>query len=244
MSHTHTSQTTLDLDKIICCKNFSRLQRLLRVTGYVLRFVERCKSRTRASEMIETRKTELAAADVTKAETLWVRELQRELLQHKDFQNWKKQFDLFLEGEVRRCRGRLGNSDIPYSTKHPILLMKSYHLAVLIVQDAHERVMHNGIKETLTEIRSKYWIIKGRQFVRQIIHKCIICRKLEGVPCALPPPLHYLISELRSSHLSCIQVLTLQAPLHQNSRFNYYEKGLDLFIYMLRHKSGPPGNCS
>ena len=88
--------------------------------------------------MIETRETELAAADVTKAETLWVRELQRELLKHKDFQNWKKQFDLFLEGEVWRCRGRLGNSDIPYNTKHPILLMKSHHLAVLIVQDAHE----------------------------------------------------------------------------------------------------------
>ena len=182
---THTSQTTLDLDKIISYKNFCHLQRLLRVTGYILRFVERCKSRTRVSEMIET---ELTAEEVTKAETLWVKELQRELLKHKDFPNWKMQFDLFLEGEVWRCRGRLGNSDIPYTAKHPILLTKSHHLAVLIVQDAHERVMHNGVKETLTEIRSKYWIIKGRQFVRQVIHKCIICRKLEGLPCALPPP--------------------------------------------------------
>ena len=135
--------------------------------------------------MIET---ELTAEEVTKAETLWVKELQRELLKHKDFPNWKRQFDLFLEGEVWRCRVRLGNSDIPYTAKHPILLTKSHHLAVLIVQDAHERVMHNGIKETLTEIRSKYWIIKGRQFVRQVIHKCIICCKFEGLPCALPPP--------------------------------------------------------
>ena len=103
--------------------------------------------------MIET---ELAAVDVTKAETLWVKELQRELLKHKDFPNWKRQFDLFLEGEVWRCRGRLGNSDIPYSTKHPILLTKSHHLAVLFVQDAHKRVMHNAIKETLMEIRLKY----------------------------------------------------------------------------------------
>jgi len=51
--------------------------------------------------------------------------------------------------------------------------------------------MQNGVKETLTEIRSKYWIIKGQQFVRQIIHTCVICRKLEGLPCTLPasPPL-------------------------------------------------------
>ena len=50
------------------------------------------------------------------------------------------------------------------------------------------REMHNGITETGTEIRWKYWIIKGRQFVRQTIHKCIICHKLEGILCALPPP--------------------------------------------------------
>ena len=39
---THISQTTLDLDKIISYKNFCYLQRLLRVTGYILRFVEQC----------------------------------------------------------------------------------------------------------------------------------------------------------------------------------------------------------
>ena len=78
--------------------------------------------------MIET---ELIIEEITKAETPWVKELQRELLKHKDFPNWKRQFDLFLEREVWRCRGRLGNSDIPYTVKHPILLTKSHHLAVL-----------------------------------------------------------------------------------------------------------------
>jgi len=34
----HASQITLNLDKIICCKNFSRLRRLLRVTSYVIKF--------------------------------------------------------------------------------------------------------------------------------------------------------------------------------------------------------------
>ena len=181
----HASQIMLSLDKIICCKNFGCLRRLLRVTSYVLKFVEQCKSRARASEIVAT---ELTAKDVAKAEIIWVKELQKELLKHKDFPTWKRQFNLFLEGEVWRCGGRLGNSEAPYNAKHPILLIKSHHLAVLIVQDAHERVMHNGVKETLTELRSKYWIIKGRQFVRRVIHKCIICRKLEGPPYALPPP--------------------------------------------------------
>jgi len=37
---TQNSQPNLDLDKIICCKNFSHLQRLLRVTSYVLRAMQ------------------------------------------------------------------------------------------------------------------------------------------------------------------------------------------------------------
>jgi len=36
----HTAQTTLNLENIVCCENFSRLQRLLRVMAYVLRFVK------------------------------------------------------------------------------------------------------------------------------------------------------------------------------------------------------------
>jgi len=43
------------------------------------------------------------------------------------------------------------------------------------------------VLKTLTQIRSKYWIIRGPQFVRQVIHECVICRKLESSPLVLPP---------------------------------------------------------
>ena len=72
--------------------------------------------------------------------------------------------------------------------KHPTLLHKHHLLTLLITQDAHKRVKHNGVKETLTEIRTRYWIIKGRQFVKKVLHKCTACRKYEGLPQASPPP--------------------------------------------------------
>ena len=43
------------------------------------------------------------------------------------------------------------------------------------------------MKETLTEIRSKYWVIGGRSLVRTIIHKCVVCRRFEGKPLIAPP---------------------------------------------------------
>jgi hypothetical protein len=43
----------------------------------------------------------------------------------------------------------------------------------LIVKHAHEHVLHNGVKETLAETKSKY-------FARKIVHECVSCRKFEG----------------------------------------------------------------
>ena len=60
--------------------------------------------------------------------------------------------------EVIRCQGRLGNSELTDSAKYPILLDTCHHLITLVVW----RVMHGGVKETLTELRSNFWIVRGR----------------------------------------------------------------------------------
>ena len=48
--------------------------------------------------------------------------------------------------------------------------------------------MHNGVKETLTELRSRYWIVQGRQFVRKLLNECRICRRRGSKPLTGPPP--------------------------------------------------------
>ena len=101
----------------------------------------------------------------------------------------KRKLQLFEDSNgVWRCGGRLENADIPYNTKHPILLPGNHHYTTLLVRRSHERVFHNGTKETLTEIRAKYWIVKGRSVVKRIIHQCVICRKAEGCNYSIPEP--------------------------------------------------------
>lgn len=70
-----------------------------------------------------------------------------------------------------------------------MLLLTQHYLTSLIVKCAQERVMHNGVRDTLTEVRSRYWIIRGRQFIQKMIFKCVVCRKYEAIPYRpLPPP--------------------------------------------------------
>ena len=109
-------------------------------------------------------------------------------VQNKNFPMWKVQFGLFkCDNQMWRCGGRLQNADLSFSAKHPILLNKRHHFRSLIVRSAHGRVQHDGVKETLTEIRAKYWIIEGRSLVKSLIQKCVTCRRFEGRPLNPPP---------------------------------------------------------
>ena len=92
---------------------------------------------------------------------------------------------------ILRCGGRLGNEDLSESQKHPALLDTNHHVTSLIARACHERVHHNGVKETLIELRSRFCIVRGRQVVKKPLHECTICRRLQGKPYSPPaaPPL-------------------------------------------------------
>ena len=77
----------------------------------------------------------------------------------------------------------MSNSSLFLAAQNPTLLDKKHRLATLVVMDAPKRVMHDGVQETLAKLRSRYWLVQGRLFIRKLIHGCIVCRKLERNHC-------------------------------------------------------------
>ena len=74
-----------------------------------------------------------------------------------------------------------------YYLRLPIFIPKG-SFAKLLVNYYHELVQHNGLKETLNEIRTSYWIPKARYFINQIIQKCRTCKRIEGKTYIYPEP--------------------------------------------------------
>lgn len=176
---------------VIKIDDYSDLRRLLRVTARVIMFIARLRKREDLKDMHQS---------IAQAEILWVKEAQRLLISDQNFEVWKRQFDLFYDQDgILRCRGRLKHAELSYGTKYPIILSKVHTFTKLVVQQAHERVFHNGLNETLTETRTKYWIIQGRSLVKTLISRCYICRKFEALHHHL---LHYRPSESMKHHLS------------------------------------------
>lgn len=85
----------------------------------------------------------------------------------------------FDQNGIIRVGGRLSKGDISEDIKHPILLPKGSHVTTLLIKHFHAKVKHQGRGITLNEIRSSgYWVIGGNRAVRDLIQKCVICRKL------------------------------------------------------------------
>ena len=95
-----------------------------------------------------------------------------------------------------KCRERLGRGKIPFDTKEPILLLNSHQFTDLLIKDMHEKIYHNEVQETLTQVRSLFWIPKGRQTVKKVIKEYLLCNRLDGL--SYPPPAQSDLLEFRA----------------------------------------------
>ena len=142
---------------VIDISRFSNLQLLLHVTAYVLRFLKNLKARLLPDNEQLLIGSEIGVKDMEEAEQYWILDVQKSLRQIKKFESWRREFNLFTDRVgTLRCGSRLSLADLPYSAKHPILLDANHGFTTLVIRNCNKGVMHDGVKETLTELRSKF----------------------------------------------------------------------------------------
>ena len=190
--NTHIVSVATGIDVLLRLENFSNLQRLYRVTGYVYMFYK-----------IHVHKEMVSHFEMRRyAEKQWIKNEQKkyygEVISflkgeiNKPKPSIKNQIDLFLDNEdIIRCTGRFKYAPMSDEVKFPILLPKDSHLTKLIIEDKHKLVKHSGVQTTLLEVRENFWIPKGRRLVKTIIYGCLVCRRLNAKPYKppVPPPL-------------------------------------------------------
>ena len=194
-----TPQSTLlshkGIGNVINLNNYSDLQRLLKTTTWVFRFVNVLRKRQ------TSKSSTLTTSEVIYAKNVWIREIQSQVylnelanLQNKTAPRLSlvRQLRLFLlDDNIILCGGRIHNAPVPFSAKFPVLLPPNNHFTTLVVNDAHEQSLHSGLNHTLTHVRQHYWIPQARQFIKKLLRHCVTCRKVNGKPYKAtdPPPL-------------------------------------------------------
>ena len=185
-THSDMARKSVHLEKIIDLTRFSTKKRVVRVTATVLRFVKRTQGKRLEYP------PQLQAEELREAELLWIQSIQNSTFENelscptnRRSNKLITQRRLFLDQDnMIRCEGRIANSRVPDSAKDPILLPTKHYFTKLIIRECHELVHHDGIRETLNCVRERFRVPRGREAVKTVVRKCVLCRKFEGKPFA------------------------------------------------------------
>ena len=183
---TDKSDSDIGLSKIIDVGRYSTLQKLIKVTALVYRFVTNIKAKRSNRPVIED--IVVSSEEQEAALINWIKEEQRLLQSETNFQKQTKSLRVFEKEDLLRVRGRFENADITSDQKHPILLRNvTSSFTKLVIWDSHERTKHQGINSTLADVRRRFWIVQGRKAVKNTIRKCVVCIRFQGRTLRSPP---------------------------------------------------------
>lgn len=155
-----------------------------------MRFAKNCRKRNQHYGPLKTEELE-------RAEAYWISRTQMEANSQeiKDISDNKGNNEKstihsltpFVDSAgLLRVGGRLQNANETVRVKHPLLLPPEHPFTELIVHDCHLRTLHGGIQDTTAQLRERFWVPRGRQIAKKIIHRCNGCARLRAKRASAP----------------------------------------------------------
>lgn len=173
-------------DEFSLLERYSSLDKLVNVTAWIFRFAR--NSRTPEAQRLRTRfltpreRNHALFALVRNVQTVHFRSeldiLRRGRVQLKGAVS---RLNPFIDPQgLLRVGGRLRNANLPYATRHPLLLPKKGKLIELLVRDRHLRNGHVGCQALMAILQREFWILSGRRLVRSVVFRCLPCYRVKA----------------------------------------------------------------
>ena len=80
---------------------------------------------------------------------------------------------------ILRINSRLINCELKGDFRQPIIMPHDHPATKSLIEYYHSIEGHMGTNQTLSALRSKFWIIKGQRTVRNVIERCLKCKKTD-----------------------------------------------------------------
>lgn len=178
--------------------NFSSWNRLLRVTGYVKRFVSNCRRRVRKTTIVSgpLSSEELQQAEIhqiltaqydiyaDEMELLKLSRNQNQLARQIPKSSVLYKLSPFLDAMgVLRMKGRVDACEfLLEDAKNPVILPRDHPVTRLVLIHYHEKFHHRNQKTVLNEVRQRFCISRLRVALKKIRSGCQRCKNRDAVP--------------------------------------------------------------
>lgn len=178
--------------EILLDEYHSDYDRLIRQTASVGKAAQRWKNLIRKGESVEVNETE--TRDWTEwARLWWIRNTQREAFEEElgaleAGHGVSSKSPLYTLSPLKdpegilRVGGRLAQSSLPYSEKHPIILDRSHRFTYLMAKRVHDLNYHAGVDWLHHHLRQEYWIPSSRVLLRNLVKNCLLCERERAKP--------------------------------------------------------------
>ena len=190
-TQSNSKELTSGIGNVIKEENISSLSRLLRITAWLLRFVDKLRKQT-------SNNGPLIASEINRAKLKWDLYVQDrcyseviQMIKQGKKTNIGDELNLVINDDgLLRCKGRYDNVGLSEDARYPKLLHKNDHYTKLVIEYYHGMYLHSGVTQTLAHTRKEYWIPQGRSQVKTTLNQCRVCRRTEGNPFRMPrmPP--------------------------------------------------------
>lgn len=207
--------TNVEVDFPLTPENNSSWLRLKRVLAWVNRFISNCAKRKEHRTSGELISDELKQAEIQLLHYTQVTEFREEwksLSRRKPLPSNSKLLGLqpkLDDDGLMRSDGRLKYAQfLSYDVRYPVILPRKSWVTKLIVKEYHEKGNHaTGTNQTLAALSTRYWIISGREVIREWEKECAECRRRRSKPCQqimAPLPTARLKTSLRAFTRSAV----------------------------------------
>ena len=194
----------------------SSWKRLVQVTSWCLRFIERCRSRLRINLITrEVIPGELTVEELNHAERYWIQRAQRDaypstlqpvagksLPPSDPLVKLQPQLDTTAEPVVFRVGGRLKLAEyLPKDLREPVVLPQRHRVTELIIAADDDACGHVGSNYLLTNLSQRFSIVQGKAAVKRHRLHCCACKRRWGRPAIAimgPVPDHRISATFRA----------------------------------------------
>ncbi|GFX42835.1 putative RNA-directed DNA polymerase from transposon X-element [Trichonephila clavipes] len=173
--------------------------------GWILRFINNSRVH------VEERKlSELSLDDIENAERVLIR-----LVQDKMFPNLKSIpiVNVFKDNEgIIRVKTKITEKKDDTNFIAPILMPSKCLLTTRLIEYYHLKHCHAGVQILMSILRKKFWIMKTRKTVREVVMKCVPCRRYSSNS-PMSEPVSLPADRVKDANASDITGIDLAGPL-------------------------------
>ncbi|XP_047143024.1 uncharacterized protein LOC105850941 [Hydra vulgaris] len=179
-----TQEDSIEVKKNPVLMNFALSTEVTKINGWIHWFIGNCRFETDFRK-----KGNIAADKYHESEKEIIAKAQKESFK-EEYSNIEKGKPISIsskiislnpqideDGLLRSC-SRLQNAHyLPYDVKYPIILPRGHTITCLIVKHYHDEANHvMGTNQLLTKLSERYWVIRGREEIRDAEAKCNKCK--------------------------------------------------------------------